>query len=60
MEKAIQEGKKVFAESQDIDEVRRATERVLDTAGKVGGYIYQSAEKKEGGDGGDVIEGKTI
>jgi molecular chaperone DnaK len=33
---------------------------VLDTAGKVGGYIYQSAEKKGGGDGGDVIEGKTI
>jgi molecular chaperone DnaK len=60
VEKAIQEGKKVFAESQDIDEVRRATERVLDIAGKVGGYIYQSAGKKEGGDGGDVIEGKTI
>jgi molecular chaperone DnaK len=60
VEKAIQEGKKVFAESQDIDEVRRATERVLDTAGKVGGYIYQSAGKKEGGDGGDVIEGKTL
>lgn len=59
-EKVIQEGKKVFAESQDIDEVRRATERVLDTAGKVGGYIYQSTEKKEGGDGGDVIEGKTL
>jgi molecular chaperone DnaK len=60
VEKAIQEGKKVFAESQDIDEVRRATEKVLDTAGKVGGYIYQSAGQKEGGDGGDVIEGKTI
>jgi molecular chaperone DnaK len=60
VEKVIQEGKKVFAESQDIDEVRRATERVLDTAGKVGGYIYQSAGKKEGGDGGDVIEGKTL
>jgi molecular chaperone DnaK len=59
-EKVIQEGKKVFAESQDIDEVRRATERVLDIAGKVGGYIYQSAGKKEGGDGGDVIEGKTL
>jgi molecular chaperone DnaK len=59
-EKVIQEGKKVFAESQDIDEVRRATERVLDVAGKVGGYIYQSAGKKEGGDGGDVIEGKTL
>jgi molecular chaperone DnaK len=59
-ERVIQEGKKVFAESQDIDEVRRATERVLDVAGKVGGYIYQSAGKKEGGDGGDVIEGKTI
>jgi molecular chaperone DnaK len=60
VEKSIQEGKKVFAESQDIDEVRKATERVLDVAGKVGGYIYQSAGKKEGGDGGDVIEGKTI
>jgi molecular chaperone DnaK len=59
-EKVIQEGKKVFAESQNIDEVRRATERVLDIAGKVGGYIYQSAEKKGGGDGGDVIEGKTL
>jgi molecular chaperone DnaK len=59
-ERVIQEGKKVFAESQDIDEVRRTTERVLDVAGKVGGYIYQSAGKKGGGDGGDVIEGKTL
>ncbi|WP_299209040.1 molecular chaperone DnaK [Thermocrinis sp.] len=59
-ERVIQEGKKVFAESQDIDEVRRTTERVLEVAGKVGGYIYQSAEKKGGGDGGDVIEGKTL
>jgi molecular chaperone DnaK len=59
-ERVIQEGKKVFAESQDIDEVRRTTERVLDVAGKVGGYIYQSAGKKEGGDGSDVIEGKTL
>jgi molecular chaperone DnaK len=59
-ERVIQEGKKVFAESQDINEVRRTTERVLEVAGKVGGYIYQSAEKKGGGDGGDVIEGKTL
>jgi molecular chaperone DnaK len=59
-ERVIQDGKKVFAESQDINEVRRTTERVLDVAGKVGGYIYQSAEKKGGGDGGDVIEGKTL
>jgi molecular chaperone DnaK len=46
-ERVIQDGKKVFAESQDINEVRRTTERVLDVAGKVGGYIYQSAGKKE-------------
>jgi len=59
-ERVIQEGKKAFAESQDIDEVRRITERVLEVAGKVGGYIYQSAEKKGSGDGGDVIEGKTL
>ena len=59
-ERVIQEGKKVFAESQDINEVRRTTERVLEVAGKVGGYLYQSAGKKEGGDGGDVIEGKTL
>jgi molecular chaperone DnaK len=59
-ERVIQEGKKVFAESQDINEVRRTTERVLEVAGKVGGYIYQSAGKKGGGDGGDVIEGKTL
>jgi molecular chaperone DnaK len=59
-ERVIQEGKKVFAESQDINEVRRTTERVLDVAGKVGGYIYQSAGKKGGSDGGDVIEGKTL
>jgi molecular chaperone DnaK len=59
-ERVIQEGKKVFEESQDINEVRRTTERVLEVAGKVGGYIYQSAGKKEGGDGGDVIEGKTL
>jgi molecular chaperone DnaK len=59
-ERVIQEGKKVFAESQDISEVRRTTERVLEVAGKVGGYIYQSAGKKGGSDGGDVIEGKTL
>jgi molecular chaperone DnaK len=59
-ERVIQEGKKVFAESQDINEVRRTTEKVLEVAGKVGGYIYQSAGKKGGGDGGDVIEGKTL
>jgi molecular chaperone DnaK len=59
-ERVIQEGKKVFAESQDINEVRRTTEKVLEVAGKVGGYIYQSAGKKEGGDSGDVIEGKTL
>ena len=60
VESVLQEGKKVFGESQDIDEVRRTTERVLDIAGKVGEHIYQSAEKKEGSDGGDVIEGKTL
>jgi molecular chaperone DnaK len=59
-ERVIQDGKKVFAESQDINEVRRTTEKVLEVAGKVGGYIYQSAGKKEGGDSGDVIEGKTL
>jgi molecular chaperone DnaK len=59
-ERVIQEGKKVFAESQDINEVRRTTEKVLKVAGKVGGYIYQSAGKKGGGDGGDVIEGKIL
>jgi molecular chaperone DnaK len=46
-EKVIQEGKKVFAESQDIDEVRRATERVLDVRWK-GGWIHISICRKEG------------
>ncbi|WP_333784286.1 molecular chaperone DnaK [Thermocrinis sp.] len=60
VEKAIQEGKNVFASSQDIQEVRRITEKVLEISGKLGSYIYQSAEKKSGEGGGDVIEGKTL
>jgi len=60
VERAIQEGKNVFASSQDIQEVRRTTEKILEISGKLGSYIYQSAEKKSGGEGGDVIEGKTL
>jgi len=60
VENAIQEGKNVFASSQDIQEVRRVTERILEVAGKLGSHIYQSTEKKGGGEGGDVIEGKTL
>ncbi|WP_029551217.1 molecular chaperone DnaK [Thermocrinis jamiesonii] len=60
VERAIQEGKNVFASSQDIQEVRRTTEKILEVSGKLGSYIYQSAEKKSGGEGGDVIEGKTL
>ncbi|WP_448584307.1 molecular chaperone DnaK [Thermocrinis sp.] len=60
VEMAIQEGKNVFTSSQDIQEVRKATEKILEVSGKLGSYIYQSAEKKSGGEGGDVIEGKTL
>lgn len=57
-EKAIEEAKKVFASSQDIQEVRRTTEKVLEIAGKIGGQIYQGAGKT--GENGDVIEGKPM
>ena len=57
-EKTIEEAKKVFASSQDIQEVRKTTERVLEVAGKIGGRIYQETGKM--GEGGDVIEGKPM
>ncbi len=58
VERTIDEAKKVFATSQDINEVKRTTERVLEVAGKVGSYLYQGTGKT--GEGGDVIEGKPI
>ncbi|MFN4319811.1 MAG: molecular chaperone DnaK [Aquificaceae bacterium] len=57
-EKSIEEAKKVFASSQDIKEVKSMTEKVLEVAGKVGSYLYQSTGKT--GEGGDVIEGKPM
>ncbi|MCS6998844.1 MAG: molecular chaperone DnaK [Aquificaceae bacterium] len=58
-EKVLEEAKKVFASSQDVQEVRRVTEKVLETAGKVGGYLYQHTSQKPG-EGGDVVEGKPM
>ncbi|MFN3947835.1 MAG: molecular chaperone DnaK, partial [Aquificaceae bacterium] len=40
-ERTINEAKKVFESSQDIQEVRRTTERVLEVAGKIGSHFYQ-------------------
>ncbi len=57
-EKTIEEAKKVFANSQDINEVRSMTEKVLEVAGKVGSHLYQGTGKT--GEGGDVIEGKPM
>lgn len=57
-EKTIEEAKKVFETSQDIQEVKRTTEKVLEVAGKVGSYFYQQTGKKD--EGGDVIEGKPL
>ncbi len=58
-EKAIEEAKRVFGSSQDVQEVRRATERVLEIAGKLGSYLYQEQTAQKG-EGGDVIEGKPM
>ncbi|MDM7266971.1 MAG: molecular chaperone DnaK [Aquificaceae bacterium] len=57
-EKTIEEAKKVFANSQDINEVRSMTEKVLEVAGKVGSHLYQDTGNT--GEGGDVIEGKPM
>ena len=57
-EKTIEEAKKVFANSQDVNEVRSMTEKVLEVAGKVGSRLYQGTGKT--GEGGDVIEGKPM
>lgn len=57
-EKTIEEVKKVFANSQDVNEVRSMTEKVLEVAGKVGSHLYQGTGKT--GEGGDVIEGKPM
>lgn len=57
-EKTIEEAKKVFANSQDVNEVRSMTEKVLEVAGKVGSHLYQGTGKT--GEGGDVIEGKPM
>lgn len=59
IERTIEEAKRVFASSQDVQEVRRTIERVLETAGKIGSYIYQGQTTQKG-EGGDVIEGKPI
>ncbi|RME09043.1 MAG: molecular chaperone DnaK, partial [Aquificota bacterium] len=59
VEKAIEEAKRVFASSQDVQEVRRATEKVLEVAGKLGSYLYQGQATQKG-EGGDVIEGKPM
>ncbi|MCX8075934.1 MAG: molecular chaperone DnaK [Aquificaceae bacterium] len=56
-EKVIEEAKRVFASSQDIQEVRRTTEKVLESASKIGSHLYQQAPK---GEGGDVVEGKPM
>ncbi|MCS7277914.1 MAG: molecular chaperone DnaK [Aquificaceae bacterium] len=58
-ERTLEEARRVFRESQDAQEVRRTTEKVLETAGKIGGHIYQEISKKPG-EGGDVIEGKPL
>ena len=58
-ERTLEEARRVFRESQDAQEVRRTTEKVLETASKIGGYIYQEIPKKSG-EGGDVIEGKPV
>ncbi|MCS6957215.1 MAG: molecular chaperone DnaK [Aquificaceae bacterium] len=58
-ERTLEEARRVFRESQDAQEVRRITERVLETASKIGGHIYQETSKKSG-EGGDVIEGKPV
>ncbi|MCS7262916.1 MAG: molecular chaperone DnaK [Aquificaceae bacterium] len=58
-EKVLEEAKKVFAGAQDVQEVRRATEKVLETAGKVGGHLYQQTSRTSG-EGGEVIEGKPM
>lgn len=44
-EKTIEEAKKVFANSQDVNEVRSMTEKVLEVAGKVGSHLYQGTGK---------------
>ncbi|ADC89732.1 chaperone protein DnaK [Thermocrinis albus DSM 14484] len=59
-EAVITEARKAIESSQQIEEVRRVTEKVLSVAGKVGSYLYQEAGKKPGGDSGDVIEGKPL
>jgi len=58
-EKAIEEAKRVFASSQDLQEVRRTTEKVLEVASKVGSHLYQGQTTQKG-EGGDVIEGKPM
>lgn len=58
-ESTINDAKKVFAESQDINEVRSTIDKVLTVAGKVGGYLYQGQpQQKQGGE--DIVEGKPI
>ena len=47
-----------FANSQDVNEVRSMTEKVLEVAAKVGSHLYQGKGKT--GEGGDVIEGKPM
>jgi molecular chaperone DnaK len=60
VEKTIEEAKRVMTSAQDVQEVRSATEKVLNASAKIGSKIYEQAGQKSGEEGGDVIEGKPL
>ncbi len=58
VEKTIQEAKGVMSTAQNVDEIRKSIEKVLDASSKLGSKLYESTGQKT--DGGDVIEGKPV
>lgn len=61
LEEALAEGKKAMA-GQDINEMKRAMEKITQASHKMAEFLYKSAEtgKAPSGEGKDVVEGEVI
>ena len=61
LEEAIGEGKKALA-GQDINEMKRAMERITQASHKMAEFLYQRAGtgKAASGEGKDVVEGEVV
>ena len=59
VDSVIDSAKKTLSSAQSVDEIRKATENVLEASSKLGSKLYESTGKGSQ-EGGDVIEGKPM